>query len=110
MGIRNHPEYERGYSDGYNTGYNRALESQVDAAQRSSRPTITLAAPTKVVNTARSTLAQKVLTCVEAEQLHENLDNESDKGYMLAINHVSAALRELFKREGVEIGDVTPES
>jgi hypothetical protein len=52
---------------------------------------------------AKRDLAKKVLAAVDAERLHDNLDNEGDKGYMRAIRDVAEALKQLFAAEGVAV-------
>lgn len=58
-----------------------------------------------VDNQARADLARKVLTVIDGERLHENLDNEGDKGYAQALNDVTERLRELFQKEGINVPD-----
>ena len=56
---------------------------------------------------AKRDLATKVLAAVKGERLHENLDNEGDKGYMQAIEDVAAALTRAFTNEGIELDATT---
>jgi hypothetical protein len=99
MAIRNHPEYEQGYAEGYNEGYNRALQPQIDAASKSSQPAVTVVAPTEVADAARSALANKVLETIEAVAARPENANQYDS----RVPGVAAALRDLFKQEGIEL-------
>jgi hypothetical protein len=51
--------------------------------------------------TARAHAIGECVELVEAERLHENLDNDSDRGYQRAISHMIDALEQL-KGEGSE--------
>ena len=90
-----HPYYKQGFADGYNEGIGEALKPQVETAQRSSCPAITIAAPTGVVTAVRSDLARKVLEVVEAQKYGIPEDD--------GVEFCLTALRELFEREGVEV-------
>lgn len=54
------------------------------------------------VQTARSTLAQKVLETVESER-SDGRSSEYKQGYKDAKRDISIALSELFQREGIEV-------
>lgn len=59
----------------------------------------------RVVDGKCADLARKVLTVVADERLGENLTNEGDIAYMAAIEHVTAALRDLFAQERINVAD-----
>jgi hypothetical protein len=50
--------------------------------------------------TARADAIAEAIERIKAERLHENLDNESDKGYQNAIEHMVAALESLTLLKG----------
>jgi hypothetical protein len=51
------------------------------------------------LSTARANAIDEAIAAVNAERLHENLDNEGDRGYMTAIRHCTAALEALKQKD-----------
>jgi hypothetical protein len=79
---RVHPEFEAGYREGYESGYNLG-RGAVDFAKRD--------------------LAEKALAAIDGERLHENLDNESDRGYQQAVDDVRAAVERVLQSAGITL-------
>lgn len=51
----------------------------------------------------RADLARQLIETVEAEHLHENLDNDGDKGYTQGVNDALAAIRSKCEALGVNL-------
>ena len=52
---------------------------------------------------AKRNLAEKVLDAINGERLHDNLDNDGDRGYMRAIQDVTDAVKRVFAESGIEV-------
>lgn len=55
------------------------------------------------IATAKRDLAEKVLEAIDGERLHENLDNEGDKGYQQAVDDVRAAVERAMQGAGITL-------